>query len=62
LAEAFDGGENFVGRFGPFVGLGVFVVARDEGADVGFRFVDSGVNAASQLLSRKLGKPAFDPD
>jgi hypothetical protein len=42
------------------VGLGVFVVAHDEGADVGFRLMDSGVNAASQLLSRKLGKPAFD--
>jgi hypothetical protein len=26
LAEAFDGGENFVGRLGLFAGLGVFVL------------------------------------
>jgi hypothetical protein len=36
LAEAFDGAENFVGGLGPFVGLGVFVVTRDECADIGF--------------------------
>jgi hypothetical protein len=51
LAEAFDGGENFVGGLGPFVGLGVFVVACDEGADVGFRLVDSGVNAAAVAIA-----------
>ena len=33
-----DGGEDFIGGFQTFVGLGVFVVRLDEGDDIGFEF------------------------
>ena len=59
-AEAFDGGEDVVGGFGPLEGLRVFVVLFDEGADVGFELAGRGVHTALQLLARQFGKPAFD--
>ena len=38
IVIAFDGSGDFVCRFGPFVGLGVFIVRFDEGVDVGLEF------------------------
>ena len=38
LTEPFEGDENFVGGFDPFVGFGIFVVSLDEGGDVGLEF------------------------
>ena len=58
--EAFDGGEDVGGGFGPFEGLRVFVVLFDEGADVGFELAGRGVHAALQLLAHQFGEPAFD--
>ena len=58
--EAFDGGEDVVGGFGPPEGLGVFVVYFDEGPDIGFELAGGGVHAALQLLARQFGEPAFD--
>ena len=59
LAEAFDGGENFVGGFDPPARFGVFVMRRDEGGDVGLQFGGSAVDTPLQLLAGKLGEPAF---
>ena len=58
--EAFDGGEDVVGGFGPLEGFGVFVVLVDEGADVGFELAGRVVHTALQLLARQFGEPAFD--
>ena len=58
--EAFDGGEDAVGGFGPPEGLGVVVVLFDEGVDVGFELSGRGVHAAPQLFARQFGEPAFD--
>ena len=60
VAEAFDGGEDFVGGLGPSVRLGIGVVGLDEGGDVGLQLADRGVDAALQLLARQLGEPALD--
>src|SRR3546814_1061639 len=60
LTEAFDGGENIVGGFDPFVGFGVFVVHLDEGGDVGFEFRGGAMDTALQLLARQLSKPPFN--
>ena len=49
-----------VGGPGPFEGLGVLVVAVDEGADVGLQLPDRGMNAASEPLSGELSEPALD--
>jgi hypothetical protein len=46
VTEAFNGRENFICGFGPSIRLGLFVMALDEGADVGF--------------SGKLSEPALD--
>jgi hypothetical protein len=40
LAEAFDRGQDLVSRFDPFEGFEVFVVAVDEGADIGLELPD----------------------
>src|SRR3546814_21187090 len=60
LTEAFDGGENIVGGFDPFVGFGVFVVHLDEGGDVGFEFRGGAMDTALHLLARQLSKPPFN--
>ena len=60
LAEALDRGQYLVGGFGPFEGLGVLVVAVDEGVDVGLQLPDRGMNASPELLSGELCKPALD--
>lgn len=46
LAEAFDGGEDFVGGSDPPVWLRVFVAPFDEGDDVGFEFRRGSMDAA----------------
>ena len=38
LAEPFDGSEDIIGGFDPFVGLGIFIVDVDEGSDIPFQF------------------------
>jgi len=55
LTEAFDGGEDFVGGFDPFVGLGIFVVRREEGHDAGFEIGGGAMDAALQLLAGEFG-------
>ena len=60
MAEAFNGSQDLVGRFGPFEGPGILVVPVDERADVGFELPDGGMNAAPQPLSGELRKPALD--
>jgi len=59
LAEAFDGGEDFIGGFDPSEGLGVSVVLIDEGTDISFKLSDGRVYAALDLLSGELGEPAL---
>ena len=59
LAEAFDGCEDFVGRFDPSVGFGVLVVRLDEGGDVGLQFGGGAVDTPLQLLARQFGEPSF---
>jgi hypothetical protein len=49
-----------VGRFGPFEGPWILVVAIDEGADIGFELPDRGMNTLTEPLSGELGKPALD--
>jgi hypothetical protein len=39
LAKTFDGRENFVCGFGPSIGLGIFIVALDEGVDICFQLL-----------------------
>src|SRR5215207_7128205 len=60
LPRAFDGGEDFVGGFGPPEGFGIFVVPVDEGTDIGFERSGRGMNAAPQLLAGELREPALD--
>ena len=60
LAEAPDRGEYLVGGLGPFEGLGVLVVAVDEGSDIGLQLPDRGMNAPPKALSGELGEPALD--
>ena len=60
VTEALDRGEYLVGGPGPFEGLGVLVVAVDEGADIGLQLPDRGMDAAPEPLSGELGKPALD--
>ena len=59
-AESLDGGEDFVGGFGPFEGLWVLVVLVDEGADVSFELAGRTVYPALQLLAGQFGEPALD--
>jgi len=59
VAEAFNGIQDLVGRFGPFEWSGILIVPIDERADVGFELPDRGVNASSELLSGELREPAF---
>jgi hypothetical protein len=49
-----------VGRFGPFEGLGILVVAIDESADVGFELSHRGMNTSPEPLSGEFSEPAFD--
>src|SRR3546814_5237462 len=58
LAEAFDGGEDVVGGFGPAAGRGPLVVGCDEGPDIGFQLPDRGVDATLDLLGGQLAEPA----
>jgi hypothetical protein len=60
LAEAFDGGEDFVGGFGPSERLGIGIVPIDEGSDIGFQLSCGGMDATLDLLAREFGKPALD--
>jgi hypothetical protein len=48
LAEALGRGAYLGGGLGPFEGLGIVVVAVDEGADVGLPLPDRGMNAVSE--------------
>src|SRR3546814_8483881 len=57
LAEAFDGGEDVVGGFGPAAGRGLLVVGCDEGPDIGFQLPDRGVDATLDLLGGQLAEP-----
>jgi hypothetical protein len=60
VAEALDRGEYLVGGLCPFEGLGVLVVAIDEGADIGLQLPDGSMDATPEPLSGELGKPALD--
>jgi hypothetical protein len=59
LEETLDGGEDIVRGFDPFVGFRVFFMALDEGPNVGFQLAYRIMDTAPQLLSGKLGEPAF---
>jgi hypothetical protein len=60
MAEAFDGSQNLVCGVGPFEGLWVLVMQVDEGADVGLKLPDGGVDTSLDLLSGEFSEPAFD--
>ena len=60
MAEALNGSQNLVGRFGPFEGPGILVVPIDEAVDIGFEFPDRGMNTSTEPLSGELSKPALD--
>ena len=60
LTEPFDGCEDFVSGFDPFVGFGVRVVGIYELPDISFQFCHGAVDTALQLLACQFGKPALD--
>jgi hypothetical protein len=49
-----------VGRFGPFEGLGIFVVAVDEGANIGLELPDGGMDTSPEPFSGEFSEPALD--
>src|SRR5262249_44786382 len=51
-AEAFDGSEDVVCRLCPSKGLGVGIVAGDEGGDVGLESDNASIDSTSDLLVR----------
>ena len=48
-AEALNGGEDVVGRFGPAEGFGIGVVMVDEGGDGGFEGRHAAMDTTSDL-------------
>lgn len=59
-AEAFDGCEDLVGGFCPFIRLWVLVVLVDEGLDIGFEILDRCVDATLDFLSGQFREPTLD--
>ena len=59
-AEALDGGEDIVCRFGPSKRLWVGVVVADEGSDIGAQGGDASVDAAPDLFVSQQSKEALD--
>ena len=53
VTEAFNGRENFICGFGPSIRLGLFVMALDEGADVGFQL--PWLKAWAMQIARRRG-------
>jgi hypothetical protein len=60
LAEAFDGGEDFVGEFCPSMRLWIFIVPLDEGSDIFFQLLRRSMDVATDLLAGEFSKPALD--
>ncbi len=60
LAESFDQRADFVGELGPFVWLLVFVIAVDEGEDIGLELLGRAMDATLKLFSGQLSEPARD--
>ena len=60
LAEAFNGGEDVVGGFGPPERFWIGIVPIDETADVGFELGSGSVDAAVDLLAGEFGEPTLD--
>ncbi len=60
LAEALDGSEDFVGRFGPAEGLWVGVMLIDEAADIGFELADGSMDVALDRLAGEFYEATFD--
>jgi len=60
VAEALNGSQNLVGRFGPFEWPGILIVPIDESTDIGFELPDGSMNASLEPLSGELSKPALD--
>jgi hypothetical protein len=59
-AEAFDVGEDVVGRLDPAEGLGFGVGGIDEGADVVLEIGDGAVNPAAERAVGQQAEPALD--
>jgi len=60
VAEAFNRSQDLTGRFGPFEGPGILVVAINERADIGFKLPDGGMNTSAEPLSGEFSEPALD--
>ena len=58
--EAFYGGEDIVGGFGPAEGLWVGVDGVEVGSDRGLQFRGRAVDAAADLLFGDVGEEALD--
>ena len=59
-AEAFDGCEDFVGRFDPFVRFWIGIMRLDERHNIRFHHCDRAMQTALHLLAGQLREPAFD--
>jgi hypothetical protein len=59
-AEAFDGCEDIVRRFGPLEWFGIDIVPADEGGDIGAKCVDALIDAAPDLFVGQQGEEALD--
>jgi hypothetical protein len=57
---SFDGGEDFVGIFGPGEGRGILVGVGQESMDGGFQLLDGPEDAAFEALFGELCEEAFD--
>ena len=60
MAEAFDGGQDVVGGFGPAERCEIAVVGLDISLDGGFEFGSRAVGAALDLLLGQQGEEALD--